>query len=611
MSSVAIHGLLAKTRSGLERLRADWSALLPATFPAAHTRWWADPDVGLVLHGTHLHAAQDDDAACALAWTGDALAQAGTSAQVLLSRLRHQGADRLREQRGAFALALWDGPRRLLQLVRDPFGQEGLFVRDDGDLIVFCSQLAPLLDDPAFDCRLDLESAHHFLSFGLPGGGRTLARGTTSVPAGHCLEWSPGQPLRTRRYYTPLGFEHRKVVDPQWRGEIIAILDEAIHARSGDGRSAILLSGGVDSSYIAATCAMRHGGEGYDAYTIEFTDGGIENEAPFAALVASQAGIRHHVVPMSITDACAALPQVLAQAKPCSAWAALTHHHLLARIGGDGHTRLLSGLGADEVFGGYSKFLHHYRRLRRQAERWPVAAVDPFDGLLWQPTQARQDLFPGVPRFFDDAAQRAALHAPFDRWSHAPLLSEFYRECRRQKPDAHLFELMVAHECQHRIPDLLLAGFEPIARAAGVGTVYPFLDPQVAAVACALGASERFWRSDNRWKNKKALRRIALERLPDDIIVRPPMSYTTPIRAWMADPRLGGQARERLRASAFWDYGLVRREWLDHLDAQLQQPPQRRATPRPHLEQLWILIVLAAWCDRWAAGRNRPSRAHP
>ena len=609
MSRAAIHGLLAKTRNGLARLRTDWSALLPPTFPAANADWSVDSDVGLILHGSHLHADRGGEGGAVLAWTGDALAQGGASAQELLVRLRRQGVDRLRDQRGAFAMALWDGARQLLQLVRDPFGQEGLFVRDDGDVIVFCSQLPPLLDDPGFDSRLDLESAHHFLCFGLPGGGRTLARGITSVPAGHCLEWSPGQPLRTRRYYTPLGFEHRKVVDPQWRGEIIAILDEAIHARAGDGRSAMLLSGGVDSSYIAATCATTHGGEGYDAYTIEFTDGGIENEAPFAALVANRSGIRHHVVPMDVSDACAALPQVLNQAQPCSAWAALTHHHLLGRIGADGHSRLLSGLGADEVFGGYSKYLHHYRLLRRQADRWPVAEIDPFDGLLWQPTQARRDLFAGVPRFFDDATQRTALHAPFDRWSHAPLLIEFYRDCRRLKPDAHLFESMIAHECQHRIPDLLFAGFEPIARAAGVSTLYPFLDPQVAAVACALGASERFWLSDKRWKNKKALRRIALERLPDDIIVRPPVSYTTPIRAWMSDPQFGGQARERLRASKLWDYGLVRREWLDHLDAQLQQPPRSRAKQRAHLEQFWILIVLAAWCDRWATGRHRVSRA--
>jgi hypothetical protein len=159
---------------------------------------------------------------------------------------------------------------------------------------------------------------------------------------------------------------------------------------------------------------------------------------------------------------------------------------------------------------------------------------------------------------------------------------------------------MVAHECQNRIPDLLMAGFEPMAREAGIRTSYPFLDPSVATVACALGASERFWLSDGRWKNKKALRRIALDRLPTEIVTRKPMSYTTPILSWLADPGFGGAAIARLRSSRFWSLGLVRIEWLDRIMAEINA----RLHDKPgsigiQIEQLWILIVLSAWCDKW------------
>ena len=611
-----LYGLFAKTAKGRQRFQGELKALLPPGFPQNREAWWADTDEGVALHSPRTLNDASGTVGFALALS-DISSQASNPAEprypnaATLEDVCQRGLDAIGELRGEFVFAHWDGPRRTLALARDPVGQRNMFIRDDGDIVLVCSEFAPLIEDPGFDRRLDAESAFNFLCFGMPPTGRTLAARITCVPAAHALLWSPGRPLFLQRYYSPIGFDDRKVADAAWRQRIVDTLDDAIGSCDGGGQGALLLSGGVDSSYIAMTCAARRGAEGYEAYTVEFEDADIESEAEYAALVARTAGIRHRVVPMSISDAGRSLDAVLALPQPCSAWAAATHHHLAAHIGADGHRQLLSGLGADEVFGGYSQYLRSYRTLRRQADAWPQAcAIDAFDGLLLQPAQARDKLFHGVPRFFDRVAQVEGMHRPFDRFDHASRSVEFYRECRRMKPDAHLFELMVAHECQHRIPDLLLAGFEQITRGVGVAVRYPFLDPRVVSIACALGASERFWLSGRRWQNKKLLRRIALDRLPVEIITRKPVSYNAPIKRWLSDPSIGRKLIRATRESGFWELGIVKREWLERL---LATAPESTAQAKPgfHSEQLWILIVICAWYDRWISTGHRISATTP
>lgn len=598
---MSLYGMVARTASARAGLR-ELQRVLPPGFPADVTRWWVDAEAGVALYD-----AQPCEGGASLrrrAMIGDVLPAAGRAPGPAAGA----GLDASESLRGGFAIAEWDDARRRLSLQRDHFGQCDLFVRDDGEWLLFCCDLPPLLDDPQRLRRLDMESAFHFLLFGRPVLGRTLAAGIASLPAGHTLTWSPGRAPLLQRSYSPIGGEARKLADPQWRAHIAEVLDEAIIARAGDG-AALLLSGGVDSSYIAATCAAANGAEPYAAYTVEFVGGDIENETEYAALMAASVGMRHSAVPMSLADAGHSLEAVLAAAHPCSAWAAATHHHLCTRIAADGHRRLLSGLGADEVFGGYSQYLRAYRRLHMRALRWPErTGVEAFDALPWEPALAAERMFAGVPRFFDAKARREALYSPFSRWNHAPHLAAFYRECRAIKPDAHLFETMVAHECQHRVPDLLLRGFEQFARAEGIATRYPFLDPELARLACALGATERFWLSGGRWQNKRLLRRIALDRLPTEIITRRPVSYNAPIRTWLTAPSVGGRLLDAAHASAFWELGLVRREWFQALCASLRDDDAAGAAQV--LEPLWILVVLCAWYDRWmaapAAARERP-----
>ena len=262
---------------------------------------------------------------------------------------------------------------------------------------------------------------------------------------------------------------------------------------------------------------------------------------------------------------------------------------------------MLSGLGADEAFGGYDRYLDYFFRQRRFALRWAAGGIDWFDALLHL-DESESLLFPGMASFFDARQLKRSLRSPFDEMEFGDADRAFYRDCRALKKDAHLFEMMVAHECRHRIPDLLLANFETVARGTGVNVMYPYLDAALVSAASALRPADRYWYEGGSWWAKRLLREIAAEWLPDSIIMRPRAIYTAPIAEWLREPSFGPEIVERFAESAVWNAGLLRRPLrgtlLRHVrNIQRSENPTRRAW----LEQFWIVLTLGAWYDTFVA----------
>jgi asparagine synthase (glutamine-hydrolysing) len=599
-----IYGLMSKTRNGLERLKRGLGEILPDTFPRQVKYWWCNPQEGFAMYRPKLFESRDSGRTSALSVAGNFYSQQGANPpgiEMALCNLLNRGISKLQDVAGEFSLAFWNSETEELVLARDPLGQRTLFVREDTDFFLYCSDLEPLLSDPMFHCQLDFESAFQYLAFGQPVAGKTLAQGISRVQAAHVTLWKRDRPLFSHRYYSPLSHDSRKVLDDASRRGIACTLDAAIETRIATGKQALLLSGGVDSSYLAASIVAQIKPQRLEAYTISFDDLPEANETEYAALVSKRLGIRHHVVPLNVGQATAHLRELLKASEPFSAWATITHRHLLTQIRRGGFTHLFSGLGADEVFGGYSTYLKYYKLARFHRSSWQVPSlVDATDGLLWNPTTSRCRVFPGIARFFDDASLRKALHPPFNSWNFITRDIEFHRECRRLKSDAHTFELMVAQECQHRIPDLLLTNFEMIARATGMRTVYPFLDPEVVRLAAGLGASERFCLENNKWRNKMALRRIAATRVPDVVLQRTPVSYNAPFLSWMEAPLFAKEVLERLRGSGLWHTGFIKHVWLDHVLGEVARCFQKTNKARlQYVYQLWALLTLTSWYDCW------------
>jgi asparagine synthase (glutamine-hydrolysing) len=618
-------GVFARTSRGRHQLRAEMlhertRAWLEGADPAA---WWIEPRANIaLLHPQAIVTEQSTGEQAVIAVQGSVQMDGRLSpppawspsdstdehASSVLYDILERGSSALRDLRGQWALAFWNGRQNRLLLARDHLGQRVLFTRTETDLFFFCSELLPLLRMTQDGCDLDSEAAFWYLSFGMPPPGRTLARGVERLPAAHLISWMPhGAPL-VARYWTPLNSEAPSTASAEAVAQIQETLDRSILACCAtDAPQAIFLSGGTDSTYIAAT-AVSLGGKKLTAFTSAFEETlGINDDARYAASVAEWLGITHHVIPLHAERALKVLEEeVLTADEPCAAWASMTHFQLLVSAREMGVRRMLSGLGADEIFGGYEHFHQYYvRYLEYCAENPAPPSVDDFESLLLRDDLiSRRILYPGIARFFDDQALGQALADPYRTWQFTPHLQAFYRECRRLKPGAHLMEMMTAHECQHRIPDLLFANFESISRRLGVAVSYPCLDPELVTRAVSLDVLSRYRTPSGTWSSridelqpgfKHALMLVYEKRIPELIIKRPIKTFTAPFSAWFARPDFAEPLLTRLRRSRFWQRGILQREWLD----QVLQHRSRGTKDNSWSFQLWAILTLVGWYDHF------------
>jgi asparagine synthase (glutamine-hydrolysing) len=608
--------VLAHSEKARAALRRGKARLLARSFPRDGEGWWVEPRGAAAIFRASAVAGGRDP--FVLAVDADPLPHAGGAGRADdggeggevrspldslkgVLGLRGRGAGALARVEGAFALACWDGRRDTLFVARDPLGQRQVYYRRAADATLVCSELGPLLADPSWPREMDFESAVNYLRRGLPLPGRTLAKGVESVPAAHVLVCEPRAHPRAQRYWTPLLPTPERLTRKLLLANVEGALDAAVTRRLDRRGSALLLSGGVDSSYIASAAVRKIPPKRLKGYTIQYEPGYGRNEGRYAALVTRATGARHELVTLTPSQAHARLRDVLASPAPCGAWSTITHYRLLTEVAAGGERCLLSGLGADEVFGGYDKYLDYYFRQRRYAGRWARPdEVDWFEALLGDREEAGRRLFPGIAAFFGERQLRKSLYRPFAALDFGDYDRAFYRECRRLKPDAHVFEMMVAHECHHRIPDLLMSNFEPVARALGVSASYPFLDPSVVSWGSYIGPSDRYWHENGYWWAKKLLREVAAKLIPPPIVMRRRATYDAAVADWLCEPEFGPATLERFASSRFWQVGLLRPSLkTDLLERAKRLPASLDRTDRRWLDEFWVVLTLSAWHDRF------------
>lgn len=484
-----------------------------------------------------------------------------------------------------------------LEIERGHCGRIGLYLFRTSYFLLVTSDLKALLD--SVECRLNVGSALHYLTFGIPFPGHSYIDGVRALPAGHKVVLEPGAVPRQYRTFEILSEDEPELPDGDGIARIAKAVDCAILERSGDDGIALLLSAGIDSSYIAMLLGERIRA----CYTSDFPDVGHAGEYDDARRLTQLTGQNHVKVPIQIEDARAALERVLKSETPKSAWSALVQDVICREVGAQGHRTLVSGLGADEVFGGYFHYADAFRRMSRKALAIdPEGARNPLELVLGSGAWRRNNLFTGIPRFFGDAALRQALVRPWAQWDPYQASANFYADALARKPGLHLFEAMIAHESQHRIPELLISGFEPFADAHSISTAYPFLDRDVMRMAAALGAALRFAPrpGEKSTENKILWRAIAAKRVPEFVMKRRPSAYDAPIRDWLADETFLATIIDAIRLGSLARLGLFNRQWLESFaDRLLPLRDRDYLVDDPDLiPQAWALATFAAWQDR-------------
>src|SRR3954447_25226792 len=286
--------------------------------------------------------------------------------EVLVHLYEDEGVGMFPLLRGMFALAIWDAPRRRLVLARDRLGQKPLVYRDDGERIVFASELKALLALPTRDVprRLDYRALDQYLTYGYVPQPLTILEGTAKLPPAHHAVWHDGR-LEVGRYWHPDWDVERGSAPGQGRDadgdakdedveRLRATLGEAVREQMvADVPLGAFLSGGIDSTIIVGLM-QEASSRPVKTFSIGFDDPAFD-ETRYAALAARHLGTEHHAFVVQ-PRAWETLPALADQFdEPFADSSALPTWHV-ARETRRHVTVALTGDAGDELFGGYDRY---------------------------------------------------------------------------------------------------------------------------------------------------------------------------------------------------------------------------------------------------------------
>ena len=534
--------------------------------------------------------------------------------EVLLEAWRRWGPASLRRLRGMFAFAIYDERRRTLTLARDHFGIKPLFYtfRDGG--IAFASELKglrPLLGArPAIDHSAIVASLMYYW---IPED-HCVYQGVHKLPPGSWLEVGPDGRQRLERWFDPraeLAGPSDRQVDVE---ELRRVLEDSVAAHLvADVPISTFLSGGLDSSLITVLAARRN--LDLDCYTISFRpeDRRLEampDDLSYARKLATQHGIRLHEVEIA-PDVADLLPRMVHTLDEPIGDAAAINAYLICRAARDAGVKvLLSGMGADELFGGYRKhyaglLASRYRRLpgvlrhnvvAPAVDRLPVAgARRGYRAARWA---KRFVAFADLP---EEAAFRRSythydvgeLHELLDPelWPQVDRLVEEHAAVYGEGPADDQVNRMCYTDTRMFLPGLNLAYTDRASMAASTEVRVPYVDKEVAAAAFAIpGAAKIAGR-----ERKAILKQAAEAWLPREIVYRPKGLFSAPLRAWIRRD-LVDMVEDLVAGGTLVTSGLVDKQMV----RTMIDDDRRGAADRS--KEIWQLLTLEVWYRQQGEG---------
>ena len=524
--------------------------------------------------------------------------------EVVLEAWRYWGPASLSRFRGMFAFALADEKTGELFLARDPLGIKPLFYLQRREGVLFASELKALVSAVGPELRIEPGAlVASMLYYWVPEQWCAVA-GVRKLPGGSWARFSPDGRMYVEHYW--------QVADVAQEAEGAAapdlgrVIEESVAAHLvADVPVSSFLSGGLDSSII--TVLAHRAAQEIDAYTITFRpeDQRLEampDDAVYARKVAARFGVKLHEIEIS-PDIVKMLPRIVdALDEPIGDPAAINTVLMCEAARARGVKVILSGMGADELFGGYRRQLacvmaSGYGRLpglsragvRFAVDRAPVTLGG--SGLRYARWAKRFLTFaelPEEPRYrrsytLYDPDELAGLLNP-DLRAQVDQVIDGHRDIYTDNSLRDEVNRMCLADARLFLPGLNLAYTDRASMAASVEVRVPFVDPVVAQAAFAIPGRDKI---TNR-QGKVALKRAAEKWLPHEIVYRPKASFGAPLRGWVRND-LQEIINDVLVRGELVGSGMIRADALDRL---IQD---ERAGRADNAKQIWQLLTMELW----------------
>ena len=286
--------------------------------------------------------------------------------EVLVHLYEEYGEAMVHALEGMFTFAIWDQRAARLLIARDRFGEKPLFLHEHDGELLFASELTSLLEVKPQLRELDPYAIDAFFVFAYVPGPGTIVRRVRQLQPGHLLRWERGRGVFGERSWwaPPVHGVHRRESFQSVAAEAKQLFEESVRTRMvADVPVGVFLSGGVDSTLVAATAAEASS-QRLQTFTVGYDTGAV-NETERARVVAARLGTDHHEVTLTQGDVAERVPRVLAALDQPLADRATIPLHALSEFARPRVTVALGGEGADELFGGYPRYrwLQRARRL--------------------------------------------------------------------------------------------------------------------------------------------------------------------------------------------------------------------------------------------------------
>jgi len=553
--------------------------------------------------------------------------------EVLVHGYEQWGARGLAERlQGIFAFALYDAARRTLILARDPLGVKPLVWWSDGDALAFASETKALLAHPGLRRRrVNRAGVAQVLVTRYVSRPATMFEEVQRLPEGCWMAAATGAAPAPPERYWDVQFRPERIGADEALEELDALLRRTVAMQlMADVPLGVQLSGGVDSGLVTAIMDGLRRSRGDPSPVKSFAVGfdvPAFSELAHARAVAQRYGTEHHEIVVGCRDFAGELARLAwLYDEPMGEPPAIPTY-LMCREAKRHVSVMLCGEGADEIFGGYSKYL-----------------FDGFSAVFdWMPAPARALLLGGVAHglpfggrrlrsvaeilAIEDAPRRyASWYGGFDARLQARVLSarmraevgdgglaETFRAHSEGGGSPHTLERFLYCDLHTRLVDDILVKGDRMSMGAGVEARVPFLDHRLVEFAACL---PRRLKVDG-LRSKVLLKRLAERYLPRSVIYRRKVGFTVPLTHWFTGPwrALLGEVllAPRCLERGYYDADAVRGIVADHLERRVDRE-----------QGIWLLLALELWhrlfadddgsaaaLERLAAELERPLAALP
>ena len=526
---------------------------------------------------------------------------------------------------GMFAFALWDRKQRVLHLARDRFGEKPLYYGWAGGDFLFGSELKSLRLHPAFDDAIDRDALGLYTARTYVPAPRSIYRGIFKLEPASILSLTleaAGRPLgepprdgerdgvKLIRYWSYRDVLRRGLAEPiaseaEALDELDRALGQAVTGQSvADVPVGAFLSGGIDSSTVCAIY-QRHSSRKIRTFSIAFEQAAF-NEADFAREVAAHLQTVHSEHLVTVREARDVIPLLPGIYDEPFADSSQIPTFLVSRYAREEVKVALTGDGGDELFAGYNRHFQaprlwqQLRRVPRPLRAVAGASLGLVPQRLWQQAAG---MLPARHRHLGAKANKALrlascaqtfddVYAAFlDEWSGEPSPIIGFRaqanaldlDLGDGAPDA--LRIMYCDAVSY-LPDDILCKVDRASMAVSLETRVPFLDHRVAEVAARIPLAMKVHGPTG----KHILRQLLYRHVPEQLFDRPKAGFAVPVGEWIKGP-LRDWAEElldpaRMATEGWFDAGVVRQRWADHLSG------RRDSTPA-----LWAVLMFQAWLD--------------